>query len=176
MNRPIVASASDSVMSPLGTSILNRTSSAKSALAAVNPRVVRASRNAAPTSRASITLAGRGRSHRHQAVRLAVHCVRGVGVRRLDQAEDLAALLVHPVVEIAHAVAFLNLQVRGVGSRDVGRGGTVGEAVVHVHVQSHPFSPPSGAYGRKTTVPRPFRRVAWSGPGLPRTISLRCPR
>src|SRR5690349_18963283 len=38
-----------------------------------------------------------------QAVRLSVHRVRGLGVGRVDQAEDLPARLVDPVAQVLHA-------------------------------------------------------------------------
>src|SRR5690242_12613202 len=54
-----------------------------------------------------------------EAVRLAVHGDRGVGVRRLDQAEDPAVLLVNPVLPVVHAVPALRLEVGPMGSGDL---------------------------------------------------------
>src|SRR5690242_9445995 len=54
-----------------------------------------------------------------KAVRLAVHGDRGVGVRRLDQAEDPAVLLVNPVLPVVHAVPALRLEVGPMGSGDL---------------------------------------------------------
>src|SRR5688572_10347416 len=89
----------------------------------------------------------------HQTVRLAVHGVRGVGVRRLDQAEDLAALLIHPVVEVAHPVTVLDAEVGRVSPCDVGRARAVRQVVVNIHVQRHP----SHLLSATTLGGRPFR-------------------
>jgi hypothetical protein len=50
-----------------------------------------------------------------QAVGLAVHARRRLGVGRLDQAEDLARGGVDPVPGVLHVVAVLELQVGAVG-------------------------------------------------------------
>src|SRR5262245_40640535 len=52
---------------------------------------------------------------RDKPVRLAVHRGRRFRVRGVDQAEDLAAVLVHPVAQVMNAVSVLGLQVGGVG-------------------------------------------------------------
>ena len=54
-----------------------------------------------------------------EAVRLAVYGDRGVGVRRLDQAEDPAVLLVNPVLPVIHAVPALCFKVGTMGSGDL---------------------------------------------------------
>ena len=54
-----------------------------------------------------------------EAVRLAVHGDRGVGVRSLDQAEDPAVLLVNPVLPVVHAVPALGVEVGTMGSGDL---------------------------------------------------------
>jgi hypothetical protein len=44
-----------------------------------------------------------------KAVRLAVDCRRGVGVRGLNEAKDLAVFPVHPIAEITDVIAPLSL-------------------------------------------------------------------
>jgi hypothetical protein len=71
-----------------------------------------------------------------QPVRLAVHGVGRLGVRRLDEAEDLALALVDPVPQVADVVVGLLLQVGGVRVRDVAERDPTVE-VVDVHEQWH---------------------------------------
>src|SRR5262249_9673957 len=54
-----------------------------------------------------------------EPVRLAVHRRRGVRVRRVDQAKDLAMLLVDPIPQVVNAVGVLGVQVGGVCLRHV---------------------------------------------------------
>ena len=56
-----------------------------------------------------------------EAVGLAVHRVGRLGVRRLDEAEDLPGALVDPVAQVADAVRPLGGEVGLVGGRDVAR-------------------------------------------------------
>jgi len=58
-----------------------------------------------------------------------------LAVRRVDEAEHLAGLLVDPVVLVIHAVLALDLQVRFVGSGDVS--GLHAGDVVRVQVCRH---------------------------------------
>jgi hypothetical protein len=62
---------------------------------------------------------------------------RGVGVWCLDKAEDLAALLVDPVLEVVDPVLVLGPDVGFVGLGDVLGGGSLRKALVHVHEQRH---------------------------------------
>src|SRR4051794_2420976 len=72
----------------------------------------------------------------HQAVRLAVHGIRSLGVGRADEAVDGAGLLIDPVLLVVDAVLALHLQVGLVGLRDVdGLDPTLD--VVDVHVERH---------------------------------------
>ena len=51
----------------------------------------------------------------HQPVCLAVDCLRGLHVRRVEQAEDLAVLLVEPVLEDLRPVLDLGIKIPLVG-------------------------------------------------------------
>ena len=61
---------------------------------------------------------------------------RGLRRRRVDQAEDLALGLTHPVAEVPDAMRALRLEVCGVG---LGDGIDSGSAVnsVDIHVEGH---------------------------------------
>jgi hypothetical protein len=59
---------------------------------------------------------------RDESVRLSVYRDRGVGVGSLDEAEDLAVLLVNPVLLVVDAVPGLGFQVSLMRAGDV-RGG-----------------------------------------------------
>src|SRR6185295_6215040 len=72
---------------------------------------------------------------RLEPVRLAVDARRGLAVGRIDETEDLAVLLVDPVLLVVDAVVALDLDVGLVGARD-GLGRDTGD-VVHVHVRRH---------------------------------------
>src|ERR1700745_1209053 len=72
----------------------------------------------------------------YEPVRLAVHAFGGVGVRGIDQAEDLAVLLIHPVAQVMNAVCALGLQVGGVRLRHVVDGDRAAKGV-GVHEQCH---------------------------------------
>src|SRR5215207_7116891 len=74
-------------------------------------------------------------------VGFAVHADRGVGVRRFDQAEHLAGLLVDPVLEVVDPVLVLGPDIGGVGLGDVLGGGPLGQVLMHVHEQ-RPRVPP----------------------------------
>jgi len=62
---------------------------------------------------------------------------RGLGVWCLDQAEDLAALLIHPILEVVDPVLVLGLDVGRMGLGDVLGGRAFGKALVHIHEQRH---------------------------------------
>src|SRR5216683_546406 len=68
---------------------------------------------------------------------LFVHASCGRGVRRLDEAERLAGLLVHPVALVVHAVLALHGEVGLMRLGDVGRCGSFGQLLVNVHVERH---------------------------------------
>jgi hypothetical protein len=72
----------------------------------------------------------------HQPVCLAVDCLRSLHVRRVEQAEDLAVLLVEPVLEDLRPVLALGFEIPLVcaGHRFGGRSFYV---FVVVHVQRH---------------------------------------
>src|SRR5215211_6280007 len=72
----------------------------------------------------------------YQAVGLTVNRVRGLRIGSLDEAEDLAGLLVDPVALVVHAVLALDGDVGLVRLGDVGRRDAVGH-VVNVHVERH---------------------------------------
>src|SRR6185312_9153542 len=69
-----------------------------------------------------------------ESVSLPVHGVRGLRVRRVDQAEDLPRLLIHPVAQVADPVLALGGQVGLVGAGSIGRRHPAFD-VVHVHEQ-----------------------------------------
>jgi len=68
-------------------------------------------------------------------MRLAVGAIGALLVGSLDQAEDLAIGLVHPVLLVVDAVLALDLEVSLVGSGDVL--GLDPRNVVHIHVRGH---------------------------------------
>src|SRR5438309_1021539 len=74
-----------------------------------------------------------------ETVGLAVDAGCRLAVRSIDEAEDLAVLLVHPVMLVVDAVFALDADVRLVGPGD-GLGLHPGD-VVHVHVGRHCRSP-----------------------------------
>jgi hypothetical protein len=71
-----------------------------------------------------------------EAVRLAMDAVRGLGVGRLDEAEDPAGLLVDPVALVVDAVLALRLDVLHVRVGHV-RGRDPSLDLVHVHEERH---------------------------------------
>src|SRR3954451_3648833 len=70
----------------------------------------------APRRRTSAALLHGDELVRHETVRLAVHPCGGLGVRGVDQAEDLAGVLVEPVALVVDAVGVLHLEVPLVGA------------------------------------------------------------
>src|SRR3954447_17480023 len=72
-----------------------------------------------------------------ETVGLAVDRVGRLRVRGVDQAEDLALVLVDPVAEVLHVVRALRLRVGGVGSRHVVGGDVASLDVVDIHEQRH---------------------------------------
>ena len=79
--------------------------------------------------------------------RLAVGLHRGLGRRRLDQAEDLASGLVVPVAQIGHAVLGTDLHVASVRIGDGGAGQS-GNVLVLVQEEWHSEEPPNRAAWR----------------------------
>src|SRR5687767_1906989 len=77
---------------------------------------------------------------RHEAVRFAVDPMSRLRVRRLDEAEDLARLLVDPIAAVVDPVLTLDLEVLLMGLRHVVGGDPVAD-VVNVHEQRHVSSP-----------------------------------
>src|SRR5437763_5474025 len=76
----------------------------------------------------------------------------------------------HPVTKVLDAVALLNLKIRSVSAVAVGRSRALRQAVVHIHVQRHPSSPPS----MKPTLGRePFRDRSAGRAGRCRARSVR---
>jgi hypothetical protein len=73
---------------------------------------------------------------RHQAVGLAVHGVGRLRVRCLDEAEDAALALVHPVAQVVDVVSALDGEVRLMSLGDVVHR-DAGAEVVHVHEERH---------------------------------------
>lgn len=71
-----------------------------------------------------------------KAVRLAVHCVGGLGIRRLDEAEDLARQLVDPVAQLVDPVRTLCGKICLVGGSYIGRRHTSVD-VMNVHEKWH---------------------------------------
>src|SRR5215471_14199576 len=71
----------------------------------------------------------------------AMHGCCGVGVWGVDQAEDLAMVLVDPVAQVVDAVCILGLQVGGVCLRHVVDGDRALDRV-RVHEQCHRLSSP----------------------------------
>src|SRR4051794_38826765 len=71
----------------------------------------------------------------HEPMGFLVDPIRRFLVRGVHEAEDLAFLLVHPVLLVVDVVLVLDLEIRGVRARD-GFGGDARD-VVHVHVCRH---------------------------------------
>src|ERR1700739_924347 len=69
-------------------------------------------------------------------MRLAVYGARGLGVRRVDEAEHLPAADVEPVLQITHAVTRLNLEIAAMRIRDRARGEAV-NTLGNVHEERH---------------------------------------
>jgi hypothetical protein len=104
-----------------------------------------------------------------ESVRLAVHRVGRLRVGSVDEAEDLAVGLVHPVVLVVDAVVALDREVRLVGLGDI-CGVDRSVHVVHIHVQRHArHSPWSGCadHTRITRIRRLVvtRQMSFSSPG-----------
>ena len=72
----------------------------------------------------------------HQPVCLAVYCLRGLRVRRIEQAEDLAVLLVEPVLKGLRSILVLGFEIPLVCSGHR-LGGQSFYVFVVVHVQRH---------------------------------------
>jgi hypothetical protein len=66
-------------------------------------------------------------------------------VGSIDEAEDLAVLLVDPVLLVVDSVGTLDPEVGLVGARDIG--GLHAGKVVHVHVRRHGGTPLRGLIG-----------------------------
>src|SRR5215217_3596467 len=79
----------------------------------------------------------------YEAVRFTMHRAGGFRVRRLDEAEDLARLLVDPVALVVDAVLVLRLDVLLMRLRDI-CGGDLATERVDVHVQRHDPPPCRG--------------------------------
>ena len=58
----------------------------------------------------------------HEAVSLAMHSLRSLLIRGLDEAEHLSRLFVEPVLAVGHAALLLDLEVALLGSRHRLRG------------------------------------------------------
>jgi hypothetical protein len=72
----------------------------------------------------------------NQSVSLAMYSVRGVRRRCVDQAEDLALGLIHPVAEVPDVVRALRFEVCGVCLGNViDRGSAVNS--MDIHVEGH---------------------------------------
>src|SRR5262245_45828350 len=108
--------------------------------------------------------------------------VRGLLVRGIDEAEDLAVLLVDPVVLVVDPVLALDLHVGGVGADDV-LGLDAGDVVL-VHVERHAETPwcscgpsvrwrlGSAPEPRVASVDRPMACHPWRPGGKPAATHL----
>src|SRR5215213_2477873 len=87
-----------------------------------------------------------------------MYLIRGLRVRRIDEAEDLALPLVDPVAEVADSVLLLGLQVELVGVGDVAGFHTAIDCVA-IHEQGHwdllsgPTVRPCGRWPHRSTCP-----------------------
>src|SRR5262245_117615 len=97
---------------------------------------------------------------------LLVDPVRRFAVGRIDEAEDLAFLLVDPVVLVVDAVLVLHLDVGRMGPDHVSR--LDSGDVVLVHVCWHAFVPPLIAVDRRRPLRSDRRAESPTSPRLPR--------
>jgi hypothetical protein len=72
----------------------------------------------------------------NQSVSLAMHSVRGLCRRCVDEAEDLALGLTHPVAEVPDVVRALRFEVCGVCLGNVIDRGSAADSV-DIHVERH---------------------------------------
>src|SRR5215217_7085611 len=115
----------------------------------------------------------------YEAVRFTMHRAGGFRVRRLDEAEDLARLLVDPVALVVDAVFVLRLDVLLMRLRNI-CGGHLATERVHVHVQRHDPPPCSRGYADAMAVSlenaRSFARRASFANGGRTGLRPRCDR
>jgi hypothetical protein len=72
----------------------------------------------------------------NESVSLAMHGARSLRRRGVDQAEDLAMGLIHPVAEVSDVMRALRFEVCGVGLGNVMGSGSAADSV-DIHVEGH---------------------------------------